>query len=106
MVENISPAVAAQWLATRAEVCLLDVRESWEWDAVKIEGARHVPMGQLLSAIHALPKSGPIVVLCHHGVRSYAAAVMLERSGFGEVYNVRGGIEAWAAEVDSALPRY
>jgi rhodanese-related sulfurtransferase len=46
------------------------------------------------------------VVVCHHGMRSYQVAMYLERAGFPRVYNLQGGIDAWAREIDPAMPRY
>lgn len=59
-----------------------------------------------LERLLALPRQQPLAFLCHHGVRSEQAAGYFSAQGFREVYNVIGGIEAWACEVDSAIPRY
>jgi rhodanese-related sulfurtransferase len=47
-----------------------------------------------------------VVVICHHGGRSMQVAMFLERKGFGAVYNLMGGVEAWAGEVDPTMRRY
>ncbi len=106
MVRNIPAAKAAEMMQTREDVLLVDVRERWEWDACHIDGALHLPLGQVATQWGQLPSECTLLVLCHHGVRSYAAAVMLEQNGFDSVFNVRGGIEAWALEVDARLARY
>jgi rhodanese-related sulfurtransferase len=106
MVRNIPPAQAAQWLLERPEFRLIDVREPWEWEAVHLEHAHLFPMSQIVKRFKELPHGHPLIMLCHHGIRSYAMAVMLEQNGFHEVYNVRGGIDAWAQEVDNSLARY
>jgi monothiol glutaredoxin len=57
-------------------------------------------------ALAALPKDTPIAFICHHGVSSRAAAERFAAHGFTQVYSVDGGIDAWAAEIDSSIPRY
>jgi monothiol glutaredoxin len=59
-----------------------------------------------LDRLLALPKDTPLAFLCHHGARSAQAAGYFGAQGFGEVYNIVGGIEAWALDVDPAIPRY
>ena len=59
-----------------------------------------------LERLLALPKDIPLAFLCHHGGRSAQAAEYFRAQGFGEVYNIVGGIEAWALDVDSSIPRY
>jgi rhodanese-related sulfurtransferase len=85
---------------------LLDVREKWEWDLVRVDGAQHMPMNEVPQHWQTLPEDAPILVLCHHGVRSNAVAQYLLRNGVEGVYNIRGGIDAWASEVDPTLAKY
>jgi monothiol glutaredoxin len=59
-----------------------------------------------LERLLALPKDTPLAFLCHHGGRSAQAAEYFRAQGFGEVYNIVGGIEAWALDVDPSIPRY
>jgi monothiol glutaredoxin len=59
-----------------------------------------------LATLEALPKTTALAFLCHHGGRSQQAAEHFRQLGFGEVYNITGGIEAWANEVDATVPRY
>jgi rhodanese-related sulfurtransferase len=106
MIVQLSPVEAAQRLRESPSACLLDVREKWEWDLVRVEGAKHMPMNEVPQRWQTLPEDGPILVLCHHGVRSTMVAQYLLKSGVDCVYNVRGGIDAWASEVDSTLAKY
>jgi rhodanese-related sulfurtransferase len=106
MITQLSPAEALQRLRELPAVCLLDVREQWEWDLVRLEGAQHMPMNEVPQRWQSLPEDAPILVLCHHGVRSNAVAHYLQKSGVDCVYNIRGGIDAWANEVDSTLAKY
>lgn len=85
---------------------LLDVREPWEFEHCHIEGSRLLPMGQIPSHRDELDPQAEIVVICHHGVRSQQVAGFLERAGFPHVINLRGGVDAWAREVDVNMPVY
>ncbi len=106
MVPQLAPAEAAQWLSTRADVVLVDVREPWELAHAAIPGALSFPMSEIGRRQGELPQDRTLLVLCHHGVRSNVVAAHLARVGHAQVVNVRGGIEAWATEVDSTLGRY
>ncbi len=59
-----------------------------------------------LERLLALPKDTPLAFLCHHGGRSAQAATYFAEQGFGDLYNVVGGIDAWTLEVDAGIPRY
>ncbi len=95
------------WLENEGgPVALVDVREPWEFDLCRIEGSRHIPLGQLPSRLNELDPSRPTVMICHHGVRSLRAAAFLEHCGFGDVVNLSGGIDAWAKTVDPGMAKY
>jgi len=89
---------------------LLDVREDWEVAvaAIRVEGVvvRHIPMGRIPERLAELDTEQPVVCICHHGMRSEQVAHFLERQGFAAVYNLAGGIDAWAEQVDTSVPRY
>ena len=85
---------------------LLDVREPWEYDTARIEGARLVPMGEVPARLNEFDADREVVVVCHHGMRSARIAMLLEGAGLQRVYNLRGGVDAWAREVDASVPRY
>ncbi len=85
---------------------VLDVREPWECRIAKIDGALPIPMGEIPARLRELDEQQGIAVLCHTGVRSAAVAHWLASQGFEPVANVEGGIDAWALDVDPALPRY
>ena len=90
----------------RPRPILLDVREPWEWQLARIEGSRHIPMRDIPGRSEELDKTQPTVVICHHGVRSLQVVAFLERQGYERVYNIAGGIDAWAREVDASVPLY
>lgn len=105
---SISPAELAERLKTGAPVNLIDVREPFEHEIARIDGARLCPMSDFQATFDeaALPASAEIVVMCHHGVRSAHVCRYLMQNGFERVFNLDGGIDAWSREVDRAVPRY
>lgn len=105
-MKQIRPAALAAQLQAGATPTLLDVREEWEWNTCPMPGAKQIPLRDLPARLHELNKNAETVVVCHHGVRSYHAALFLESAGFKEVVNLSGGVAAWADEVDPAMPRY
>lgn len=90
----------------RAGALLLDVREPSEVDHVRVEGSEHIPMRQIPERLDDLPRDRDILVMCHHGGRSMRVTQFLRAQGFDRAANVAGGIDAWAVDVDSSLPRY
>lgn len=105
-MQDIGPLALHELLQGPAPPALVDVRESWEYEHASIDGSVHVPMAQIPTRHAELPKDRPLVVVCHHGVRSRQVALFLEHLGFQEVYNLAGGIHAWSCEVDPAVPMY
>ena len=105
---QITPQLLHQWLADtgRKPPVLLDVREPWEFEHCRIEGSVSIPLAQLPARRELLPENRDLVLVCHHGVRSQQAALWLARNGFANLHNLAGGVEAWAVEVDPAMPRY
>jgi rhodanese-related sulfurtransferase len=107
---EISPKEAASDYESLSESSLkpiiIDVREPWEWDIVSLPQALHLPLGRLLEEELSAPFETPLFTLCHHGVRSLKAAHWLRSKGFTHVQSIRGGIEAWASQVDPRLKRY
>ncbi len=89
---------------------LLDVREPWEFALASIVvddlTTLHLPMNEIPARLGTLDPQQPVVCICHHGVRSAHVAAFLEREGFEAVWNLAGGIDAWSAQVDAAVPRY
>ena len=98
----------AEWLADpgRPVPQLLDVREPWEVGVCAMPGAVPIPMGQIPARTGELDPDRPVVCICHHGMRSMQVAIFLERRGFSQVWNLSGGIDAWAREVDPSCPTY
>jgi len=105
-MRHFRPAELDAYLKNGHAPVLLDVREPWEYGICKLPGARLIPMRDLPARLDELDRHAEIVVICHHGVRSYHAARYLEAMGFSAVVNLSGGMAAWADEVDPATPRY
>jgi sulfur-carrier protein adenylyltransferase/sulfurtransferase len=85
---------------------LLDVREPFEFEMARIEGANLIPLGELPARWQELDREKEIFVFCHSGMRSERAADFLRSTGFSKVANVAGGIDAWSEEIDPDVPRY
>ena len=85
---------------------VLDVREPWELAICALDGSLNIPMRDMPGRLADVPKDRPVVVVCHHGMRSYQVAAWLRRNGFANVVNLTGGIDAWARSVDPTLPTY
>ncbi|MCR9164281.1 MAG: Grx4 family monothiol glutaredoxin [Nannocystaceae bacterium] len=86
-------------------VKFFDVRTPRERSIAKLEGAIHLD-GDNVGEMMELPKDTPLVFHCHHGHRSFQAAIRFLEQGFTKVYNVVGGIDAWSQQVDPSIPRY
>ena len=89
-----------------AKPVLLDVREGWELKICALPGAVHIPMGQVPERTAELDPEQELVVVCHHGVRSLRVAHFLASRGFSKLYNLQGGVDAWAREIDPAMHTY
>ena len=102
-----APELAA-WLAdpSRPKPLLLDVRENWEFETCKIAGSTQIAMNTIPARLEELDEDAEIVCICHHGARSMSVAAFLERHGFTSLFNLTGGIHAWAVQVDSTMPKY
>ena len=107
-MQQITVADLAAWLAdtNSSRPQLLDVREVHEWEICRVEGSQHIPMNTIPARLEELDPSLPLVCICHHGGRSMQVAVFLERNGFDDVYNLAGGVDAWALQIDPEMARY
>jgi rhodanese-related sulfurtransferase len=89
---DVGPNRAAELLADGAE--LIDVRREYEWEAGRIEGARHIEINALAGEAEAVPRDRPVIFYCRSGSRSALAAAAFRGAGW-DAYNLDGGIEAW-----------
>ena len=103
---EITPADVKARLDRGETLHLVDVREPWEYDLCRIEGAKLVPLGSLAASLQTLPDVDEVICYCHHGMRSLDAAVWLRQQGVEGAKSMAGGIERWSVDVDSSVPRY
>jgi rhodanese-related sulfurtransferase len=86
---------------------LVDVREPFEVQQARIEGAELIPMRSIPQALTALQEEeNPIVVFCHHGIRSLQVTAWLREQGVENCTSMAGGIDRWSVEIDGGVPRY
>ena len=85
---------------------LIDTRESPEWDIAHLPGSQPLTHSFIDDVLTGWDKTTPIVTVCHHGVRSLNMAKFLKQQGFTNVRSMRGGVEAWALEIDRTMQRY
>lgn len=103
---DITVATLHAWRESGEAVTILDVREPWETEICVIAGSLLIPMGQLPERLSEVPDDRPVVVVCHHGVRSTHAAVWMRRQGRSQVINLAGGIDAWARHIEPQMEMY
>jgi adenylyltransferase/sulfurtransferase len=103
---DIEAGQLAERLQQGEDVHLLDVREPHELEISHLEGADLIPLGQLAARLSELDSADEMVVFCKAGPRSTRALELLASAGFRKVKNLKGGINAWAREVDPSLPIY
>jgi sulfur-carrier protein adenylyltransferase/sulfurtransferase len=85
---------------------LIDVREPFEYEIARINGAKLIPLGEIGERLSELQRERPIIVHCHSGKRSAQAVELLQQHGFTKVYNLEGGIDAWSDQIDPNVPKY
>lgn len=86
---------------------LLDVREPWEFQTASLANSLLMPMGEVTSRAHQeLDPDAPIVVMCHHGVRSLSVTMWLRNQGFDHAQSLAGGIDHWSRTIDPTIPLY
>ena len=106
MNKEISAPEAVILRDNNKEVVLLDVREHSELTICRIEGALHNPMDEVQERHETLPRDAPLIVFCHHGMRSLNVVEYLETKGFENAINLAGGIHAWAVDVNPKITKY
>ena len=102
MIKEISVQEVKKMLDNHDDFQFIDVREKAEVEAASI-GAIHIPMGEVIDNLNKISKEKMVVVHCRSGARSAAICNALINAGYSDVYNMKGGIKAWAAEIDPTL---
>lgn len=113
MITQIRPSQLAAWLESvreHGDPLVLDVREPSELRVASVTADGFtlltIPMGVIPPRLNELDPAQPVACLCHHGGRSMQVAAFLKAQGFEHVANIAGGIHAWSAELDPAIPVY
>ena len=106
---EVTPSQVADTLRDRpGQWLLLDCREADEVATASIEGALHIPMGDVASRVDEIAEheGERVVVFCHGGVRSLKVAGVLRSAGVDHAFSMAGGIDRWSLEIDPGVPRY
>jgi len=102
---EITPRETAE-LLKQGTIKLIDVRTPEEYSIANVPGSVLVDQSLAQEILQSWPKDTAIVTMCHHGMRSLDAAAYLRGHGFAKTRSMSGGIDAWALEIDSSVPRY
>ena len=106
-MDEITATELKQRLDRGDDLQIIDVREQKEYDAARLEGAKLIPLAQVVGRMGEIDPSRETVVHCKMGGRSAKAIEALKAAGFeGRLVNLKGGITAWSNEVDPSVPKY
>lgn len=103
---EITPAETKQRMDRGEKVLLIDVREPWEFEICRIDGAKLLPMGSIPANLTSLSGDNEIICYCHHGIRSLDVARWLQGQGIRGAKSMAGGIDRWSVQIDPRVPRY
>jgi len=107
MIEEISATELKRKLDAGEDIQLIDVRQPEEWAFAKIEGAKLIPLGEIMNRRDEIDESRETVIHCKAGMRSARAVQLLQQVGYkGNIKNLKGGITAWSNDVDPKVPKY
>ena len=105
-VMQIEPRELSERLAAEETIHLLDIRTREEFDSVRLPGAHLFTQEFMQEILANWSRTDLLVIYDHQGTRSMDAAAYFQGHGFEKIRSLRGGIDAWSAEVDPTLPRY
>lgn len=103
---DISVHKLAEMRTDGAAHAVLDIRESEELAVCAIGDSVTIPMRQVPDELETLPREHPLIVVCHHGMRSAMVTDFLRKNGFDDAWNLAGGIDAWSRHIEPDMPRY
>ena len=105
---EIAPEQLVEKLRSGGKVWLLDVRQEWEHQLVRLADQALIPLHELPARLDEVtPEPGAqVVCYCHHGVRSLSAAAILRQAGFADAVSLAGGIDRWSRVIDPSVPTY
>jgi len=104
--KEMQPQVLFELIKKKHNLFLLDVREPYEYEICNIDKAVLIPLNQVANNLKSLPKDKMIIVMCHHGGRSRKIMNYLQQNDFVSVYNLDGGIDKYAVEIEPEMERY
>ena len=106
VIRSISVHELNSAISNAETMTLLDVREPFENEIACLPGSTLIPLGEIAERANELDRNRRFIIYCKSGIRSAQAAEWLQQQGFASVFNLEGGIDAWAREIDPAMPRY
>lgn len=104
-MKEVTVAELKKMMDAEEDFQLIDVREEHEVDIASI-GGQLIPMGEVMDNLDKISKDKKVVIYCRSGKRSGAVAQALEQNGYTNIHNLKGGILAWADEIDTAMTKY
>lgn len=105
-MKQVTPQQLKEWIEHNQNLLILDVREPWEFEITHIPGSINVPLKELSNFLQNKNITQTVITVCHHGARSSQACMFLENFGIKNLYNLVGGIDAYAKAVDPSMPLY
>jgi len=105
-MQQLTAEQLKEYIDNDTSLVLLDVRETWEYEICHINSSINIAMTDIPSALQEIDSEKAIVVICHHGMRSFQVAQYLESEGFNDIMNLEGGITSWATTIDQSMPQY
>ena len=105
-VPEVTALEVKKMMDERKPFVLVDVREPHEFQICRIPGSTLIPLGDVPKRMHELNSADEIVVHCRSGMRSAQAVELLMKAGFRKIHNLKGGVLAWADQVDPTMPKY
>jgi len=103
---EIEPEDLERRLTAGEAIQIVDVREDWKREICALPRAVGIPMERVPDSLERLDHTAPLVLVCHHGMRSLHAANWLRSQGYDLAVSLSGGVDAWAARIDPGMARY
>ncbi len=106
-MQEITVTELKQKMDNGEDIELIDVRQPDEYAFAKIEGAKLIPLGEIMKRMDEIDETKETIIHCKMGGRSAKAIEAMQKTGFkGDLKNLKGGITAWSNEVDASVPKY
>jgi sulfur-carrier protein adenylyltransferase/sulfurtransferase len=104
-MKEVTVTELKQMMDNKEDFQLIDVREPYEADIAQM-GGELIPMGEVMNNLDRISKTKKVIVHCRSGARSGTIVKALESQGYNNLYNLKGGILAWADQVDPSIQKY